>query len=236
MDQGTDAQVRHPGMGGGNSRGMLESYLTWRHGWPKRQTVKSRCQESLSKVDGRGSQIPGRPGTSTSDKEASRKTTSPSLVIHHKKPEDMDNCHKNSRAASNNSHISNQGLYTNVFLAYRVPGQPRPPNLQLKVNISSTLWLFPAPGPWLDLPAWVTTSGQRRLRCGEQAPGLFMHKVSWAPELCGWHLPNLQTGVPSKSQQMGGSSSPQVLWSDPPPKHAFFKIGTVRVPATCEFL
>lgn len=64
MDQGTDAQVRHPGMGGGNSRGMLESYLTWRHGWPKRQTVKSRCQESLSKVEGRGSQIPGRPGTS----------------------------------------------------------------------------------------------------------------------------------------------------------------------------
>lgn len=70
-------------------------------------------------------------GQASSDKEASRKTTSPSLAIHHKKPEDMDNCHKNSRAASNNSHISNQGLYTNVFLVYRVLDQPRPPNLQL---------------------------------------------------------------------------------------------------------
>ena len=52
------------------------------------------------------------------------KNTSPSLAIHHKKPEDIDKCHKNSRPASSSSHISNQCSHINVFLAHHVPGQP----------------------------------------------------------------------------------------------------------------
>lgn len=87
-------------------------------------------------------------GQATSDKEVNRKNTSPSLAIHHKKPEDIDKCHKISRPASSSSHTSNQGLHTN-FLAHHMPGQPGHPILQLKVNISSTLWLLSPPGPWM---------------------------------------------------------------------------------------
>lgn len=149
--------------------------------WDKRQTDKSRCQESLSKIEVRGSQILGGPGTST-QWQTDRWVEYISLSCH-KKPEYTAKCHENSRLASSSSHISNQGLHTSFFLANCMPRQPNCPILQLKVNISSTLWLFSAPWPWLESPAWMQTSGQQRLRCDNQAPGIFMHEAHLAPEL-----------------------------------------------------
>lgn len=199
--------------------------------WDKRQTDKSRCQESLSKIEVRGSQILGGPGTST-QWQTDRWVEYISLSCH-KKPEYTAKCHENSRLASSSSHISNQGLHTSFFLANCMPRQPNCPILQLKVNISSTLWLFSAPWPWLESPAWMQTSGQQRLRCDNQAPGIYVRGPFSPRTLGGWHLPNSQTRIASKSQQMGGSS-PWVLWSDPSPKHAFFQRETVRVPASCD--